>query len=137
MDSITSTFHDGITALSEEASVANRGYIIIGKIEAFSIEVFQVSKQLAELREQASEIVTQITAGVAACKEFTNEMARKAEINARLSLHAAYCQFEDDIRRVEYDLAFSQSKLERARNEFALHKLERRERLAAVEALAA
>lgn len=126
---------DELSALCAEAQLVHQGNLYAQDIEIESMHLFKRSKRLADLRKEAGEIVDQIAVDVATDKAYPNEMARKAEIKARLSLHAGHCQLEDDIRNAEYDVAYASAKLERLRNEFSLHKLERRERIAAVEAL--
>jgi len=110
----------------------NIGRELIELIELLSLEVFDESRKVAELRRESAEIADFHTVDVATNPAFKNELARKAEVKATLAQHPRYNELQQLITEGERLTAMRSARLERNRNEFALYKLEFRAHIAAM-----
>ena len=111
------------------------------EIEEQSIALQRTQERRDEARLALEAITDAITADVLRLTDpdtgkpvFTNDKARELAIRERQRASGEYQKWAQVLQTAEFERAAAAARLERMRGDFAESKLERRERIAAIEA---
>lgn len=112
------------------------------QIEDQRLDLFDIAENLQAAAEKADAYRDNIAAQIAEATGkdgkplFGNEAKRKAELFKQLEFDDEFERLTQNVRALTREKEVASARLERLRNEFAELKLERRERIAAAEAVA-
>lgn len=111
------------------------------EIEEQAIALEQITRRRDEAREKMEEVTDLITRDVLNMVDaetgklrFTNDKARDLAIRERQRASGEYQKWATIAANAEISRAEAAARLERLRGEFSLSKIERRERIAAIDA---
>jgi hypothetical protein len=111
------------------------------EIEEQSIALAKITRrrdEAAEARQQVEDAITfeviREIDPVTGKPSYTNDTMRGIAIRERCNASGSYQQWNDILREAELNRAEAAARLERLRGEFSMSKIERRERVAAIEA---
>lgn len=111
------------------------------EIEEQSNSHAAITKLVTEAKARMEEVTDAITHGVLTETDrdtgkpaFTNDKARELAIRERQRASGEYQRLAEMVMHLELDRAAASARLERLRGEFSLLKIERRERIAAIDA---
>jgi hypothetical protein len=111
------------------------------EIEEQSIALDQITRRRDEAREKMEEVTDEIAAEVLRETDpdtgklrHSNDKARELAIRERQRASGEYQKWAQVLQTAEFERAQGSARLERLRGEFSISKIERRERIAAIDA---
>ena len=108
------------------------------RIEQLALQQAAKSREVQDLREQISQRESAATLEILNARDeegrplYTNETARNAALKLALAANTRYTELERRLVTVETERATLLANLERARNEFRLHLLDRQAEITAM-----